>query len=287
MVRGFHLASIICMLLETARAAIPQLTNYHVVWADDFNGPQGSATDRSYWNQITPTKNSNGELQRYTDSPANAHLSGDGQLYIIPKRSPNDNTWTSARLESTGSWVCPPGKAMVYQAEIRVPDFSTGSAQFKGLWPAFWALGNSVRWQNVRWPQCGEWDILEAASPLRGQNQGTLHFLDAGGHLNSSLQNRVAYQGGAYHTWALKVDRRSGDWRQQKLTWYLDGNPFHSVTGAQIGHLQQWTELAYMKFFVILNVAVGGGFPGNPTAATVGGYEASMRVRYVGVYESN
>lgn len=269
---------------------VPSLENYHVVWSDDFSGDKGSAVNKSHWKQVVNDHNANGEVEAYIDSTETAHLSGDGQLYIIPKKS--ENAWKSARLESTKSVACPEGKAVVFQAQIRVPNFTGSPAKFAGLWPAFWTLGSSIRASDpskrVQWPNCGEWDIFEVTNKMGDRNQGTLHFGDAshndiGGGFNGS----VNYQGDEYHTWALKVDRRNKDWQKQKMTWYMDGKEFYHVTGENIGSSDHWKTLAYQPYFIILNVAIGGGYPGFPTAETVSGFEASMRVKYVAVYLSN
>jgi hypothetical protein len=263
---------------------VPPLEGYHVVWSDDFSGAKGSAVNKSLWNQVARDDNPNNEVEVYTDSTETAHLSGDGQLYIIPKK--HENTWRSARLESTKSVACPAGKAVVFQAKIRGPNFTGSPAKFAGLWPAFWTLGESIR-HNVSWPACGEWDIFEVTNKMGDRNQGTLHFLDAQGKENGSFNGSTHYKGDEYHTWALKVDRRNGDFKQQRLTWYLDGTEFYHVTGAMIGTTHQWQTLAYDPYFIILNVAIGGDYPGFPTNQTASGFDASMRVQYVAVYQSN
>lgn len=271
------------LLVLGALAAPPELPGYRLVWNDDFVGNQGVAADSSKWMYMTGLGNSNGEVQTYTKDPANAHLSGDGQLYIIPKKT--GNSWTSARLETRGSWSCPSQKAMIFQSEIWIPDFTGSPAKFAGLWPAFWAKGVSNR-NGVSWPQCGEWDILETVNKVSNWNYGTLHFLDANGNHDGHFSRGVQYQGGSYHTWAFKVDRRGGDWQTDVLIWYLDGQEYFRVTGSQVGTLQQWKELAWQPYFIILQMAVGGSWPGNPTANTISGYDASTRVRYTAVYES-
>ncbi|KAK0716015.1 glycoside hydrolase family 16 protein [Lasiosphaeris hirsuta] len=275
----------LCLLFGTAWTTIPQHNGYNVVFSDDFNGDQGSAVDGSKWDHHVPNKNNNDEVQHYTYGTDNAHLSGDGQLYIIPKKKGND--WYSAKLLSVGKWTPGAGKALLFEAEIWVPNFTGSPDKFAGLWPAFWAKGNSDRISNpVKWPKNGEWDILEVTNKMSNQNQATLHFIDASGQHNGAFNGRVTYTGGKYHTWAVKVDRRKDDWKAQTLTWYLDGNQFYQVTGAMIGTLDQWKELAWSPFYIVLNVALGGGYAGNPTENTISGYDASMRVRYVGVYET-
>lgn len=271
------------LLFSTAWAA-PQQSGYKMLWADDFNGASGSSVDRTHWIYQTNIGNSNGEVQTYTTDIANGHLSGDGQAYIIPKKS--GNSWTSARLETQQSWNCAANKALLFQAEVWVPDFTSKPAKFAGLWPAFWAKGTTSR-QGVSWPKCGEWDIMEVANNHGNVNQGTLHFIDANGNYNPTFHGTTTYEGGKYHTWGFKVDRRGGNWKTDTLTWYLDGKQFYQVKGSDIGTLQQWKDLAWQPYFMILQVAVGGGFAGgNPTDSTVSGYDSSMRVKYTAVYES-
>ncbi|KAF8200580.1 glycoside hydrolase family 16 protein [Mycena galopus ATCC 62051] len=275
----------LCLLVATASASIPALSGYSVVWSDDFNGDHYAGVDLSNWNQIVGNPGDNGELEVYTSGTNNVHLSGDGQLYIVPTLS--GGTWYSGRLESITSEACDSGGAMVFQAELWVPDFNGSPAEFAGLWPAFWALGEDKRSSGVPWPTCGEWDIFETADPRGNENHGTLHFTNADGSQNNGFSGGVAYAGGQYHTWAFKVDRRNSDWTEQALTWYLDGTAFYSVTGAQVGAYTQWTELAYNPYYIILNMAIGGGYPGNPTSQTGSGYDSSMRVEYVAIYKTD
>ncbi|KAJ7834989.1 glycoside hydrolase family 16 protein [Mycena olivaceomarginata] len=254
------------LFLATASAAIPSLSGYNVVWSDDFNGAQGVGVDSSKWVQKVGPTGANGELEVYTSGTGNVHLSGDGQLYIIPTLSGGTNA----------AWSAPTGGAMIVQSELWVPDFAGSPAKFGGLWPAFWTKGNNYRSSGVPWPRCGEWDIFEARSISRTRAERT----------TARFNKRVAYATGQYHTWAFKVDLRNSDWTKQALTWYLDGVEFYKVTGAMIGTFEQWVQLAWNDYYIILNVAVGGDYPGYPTSQTVSGYDSSMRVRYVAVYKT-
>ncbi|KAK6345903.1 hypothetical protein TWF730_010246 [Orbilia blumenaviensis] len=276
-------------LLAAKALAVPALSGYSVTWSDEFDGPYGGSPTGG-WNRIvrTPAQNSNDEEQFYTDYSSNGQLWGDGQLFIIPdKRGSNPEYWTSARFETTGAWHCPAGKAMIFQAELRGPDFTGNPSNLQGIWPAFWALGNACR-NGGSWPDCGEWDIFETINDLGDRNQGVLHFAKTNGD-HDSRSGQVQYTGGQYHTWAIKVDRRNSDWNQQKLIWYKDGTEYMSVTGANIGNFQIWEKLVYKSFYIILNVAVGGtySYGGKWTAATIDGTPAALRVKYVAVYHSN
>ncbi|VUC30853.1 unnamed protein product [Clonostachys rosea] len=279
------LIATLAFLFLSAVFAAPSLDGYSIIWADDFDGTRGAAVDLSKWKYQVGVGNTNGEEQVYTTDPANAHLSGDGQVYIIPMRS--GDGWTSARLETQKGWNCPAKKAMIFQAEIYIPNFTNNPSKYKSLWPAFWAKGISNR-NGVSWPGCGEWDIFETSYLRSNWNQGTLHFKDANGQHNSTFSGRVQYTGGEYHTWALKVDRRDGDWQTDKLIWYLDGKEYYRVTGSQVGNLDVWKQLAWQPYFMIMQVAVGGGYAGgSPDAGTIEGLEASMRVKYAAIYQSN
>lgn len=258
----------------------PQKPGYKIVWLDEFNGPSGAAVDGSKWFSKTGA-NANHEIQQYTTSTDNAHLSGGGQLYIIPLKQASGQ-WTSARLEGIESFTCDDDHTMILQSEIRVGNHP--ASQQQGIWPAFWALGNSIR-TGAGWPKCGEWDILELINGST-TNQGTLHFLNSGG-AHQMFGGKVDFTGGDYHTWALQVDRRGVSFQNEKLTWYLDDRPFFEITGAQIGTAEQWSDVAHKPFYPLLNVAVGGDFPGNPNDQTRDGFESGLQVKYVAFYKSN
>lgn len=127
----------LCLLAATASATVPSISGYNIVFSDDFNGDHYAAVDHSKWDLRAgqPGKD-NGEKETYRDSATNAHLSGDGQLYIVPTKE--NGAWYSARLESWHSSTCDPGHTMIFQAEIWVPDFAGSPAKSAGLWPAFW-----------------------------------------------------------------------------------------------------------------------------------------------------
>ncbi|KAK6339983.1 hypothetical protein TWF718_009370 [Orbilia javanica] len=284
------IAHIVGLSLLFAKAlAVPALSGYSVVWSDEFDGPKGSFPTGG-WNVIvrSPSQNANDEEQFYTDYASNGQLWGDGQLFIIPeKRGSNPEYWTSARFESQQSWACPAGKAMIFQADLRGPDFTGNPENLQGIWPAFWALGNACR-NGGSWPDCGEWDIFETINDLGDKNQGVVHYKPVNAP-HGSQSGQVQYTGGQYHTWAIKVDRRNSDWTQQKLIWYKDGTEYLTVTGATIGNFGIWEKLVYKAFYIVLNVAVGGtdSYGGKWTSKTVGGTAAALRVKYVAVYRSN
>ncbi|KAK4209321.1 glucan endo-1,3-beta-glucosidase A1 [Rhypophila decipiens] len=286
------------LLLTASWAAIPPQTGYTLTWYDDFEGPQGQGVDTSKWNEAGPEDGKqNGEWQRYNNwDTANTHLSGDGQLYIIPKK--NSTMYTSGRIESKSNFHCPLGSKMIVQSEFRVPDFTAGTSAgtTDGYWPAFWMLGASFRAEpRTEWPWCGERDIFEG-SPFQGSNGVcAVHFHDGNGN-NRSITGGITYTGDQYHTWALKVDRQPANTNDHSLIWYRDGTPFKTITKGSLDSAS-WTALAAKSYYIIMNLAIGArfGWPGVdeddnftnwPSDQTVTGYVNSMRIKYVAVYHS-
>lgn len=171
-------------------------------------------------------------------------------------------------------------------------------SQQAGIWPAFWALGQSIR-EGIPWPGCGEIDIFEAAG---GQpwTIATIHYSDSGDVNHFMLggigvaQTPISFNKpsgprmGApnFHTFALTIDRRV---QPETMSWSIDGAaPFFTITSSQVDP-QQWTTLAHDPMFPILNVAVGTVIPvpdPQPTASTGTGLPVGMQVNHVAVYNS-
>lgn len=136
------------------------------------------------------------------------------------------------------------------------------SAERQGMWPAFWMMGDAVR-QGTNWPMCGELDIFEQVNGIM-EGHGTVHCgQEQGGVCNEPMGRGKArpISDNEFHSWALHVDRTSGDWRTETIKWEMDGVPFHTLTGAEIGDEGIWSTLAHAPFYMILNVAVGGSWP--------------------------
>jgi beta-glucanase (GH16 family) len=134
----------------------------------------------------------------------------------------------------------------------------------------------------VQHPYCGELDIMETARTLNNHNQATPHYRPG----NDDLTTRVAFQPKVYHVWEVKIDRTPSDWRNQSISWVLDGKEYYRITGAQVNDQNWWINLAQRPHFIIFNVAVGGYFPGDPDANTRGGTDAMMWVQWVGVFKN-
>ncbi len=150
----------------------PSYGGLNVVWQDGFTGPGGSSPDGSNWNMVTGNLGVNGELETYSSSTANVQISGGGTVQLVPWRDGSTSGgWTSGRIESTFTFTPGAGRLTVAEAQIRFGD-NQPSAK-KGLWPAFWLLGDAIR-HGTGWPRCGEIDVLET---VNGQmtGYGTVH----------------------------------------------------------------------------------------------------------------
>ncbi|KAL4723795.1 hypothetical protein ACLX1H_009439 [Fusarium chlamydosporum] len=259
----------------------PNRPGLKLIWKDEFDGCQGCTPKTSNWNTALNI-NSNNELQVYSTSNKNIQLSGGDTLQLVPWKD-GKGEWTSGRLESTKAWHADKNKALRVEASIRMGT----SARKQGMWPAFWMLGDALR-HGTEWPLCGEIDIFERVNgDMTGF--GTVHCgHEGGGPCNEpdGLGKPVPIPDNEFHAWSVVIDRRADSWRNEKITWLLDGAPFHSITGSTLNDEGTWATLAHSPMYVLLNVAVGGNWPGNPNSATEPGYKNMMEVAYVAVYES-
>ncbi|KAI1136245.1 glycoside hydrolase family 16 protein [Hypoxylon sp. FL0543] len=266
-----------------AAIAPPNINGMSIVFSEDFEGPAGGSPKGDVWN-IMDAINTNNEVETYTTSNQNVQISGGGTIQFVPRKSPT-GLWTSGRIESKGSWTPAPGKVTKIQANILLGSNPVINKQ--GLWPAFWALGDAMR-HGTQWPAAGEIDIMEQVNGIP-TGFGTLHCGTAvGGPCTEPLgrSKSVAMPLDGFHTWGVTIDRTNDDWRAQTISWELDGNTFSTVAGADINDAPTWSTLAHSPLYVILNVAVGGDWPGAPNALTQDGYGAMMEVQWVAIYSS-
>jgi len=241
------------------------------VWSDEFNGPTGSAVDSTKWSFDLGGKGwGNNELETYTSRPANAHLQ-DGSLVINAIKETftgADNTtrnYTSARLLTKHKFSQTYGRV---EARIKIP-FG------QGIWPAFWMLGDNI--DTVHWPNCGEIDTMENIGREPSVVHGTFHGPGYSG--GKGIGAAYTLTGGRkfsddFHMFAV-------EWEPNVIRFYVDGNLYQTRTPADLPAGTSW--VFDHPFFIILNVAVGGGWPGNPDATTV--FPQQMRVDYVRVYK--
>ncbi|MGW5634439.1 lectin [Streptomyces sp. NPDC003832] len=229
-----------------------------VTFSDTFDGPAGAAADSSKWQIETGDNVNNHERQYYTAGNRNAALDGQGNLVITARREnpANYQCWygtcqyTSARLNTAGRFTAQYGHV---EARMKIP-------RGQGMWPAFWMLGNDLG--QVGWPASGEIDIMENVGFEPSTVHGTIHGPGYSG--SGGIGGAYTLPGGqafadAFHTFAV-------DWSPGSITWSVDGNVYQRRTPADLGG-RSW--VFDKPFFLILNLAVGGYWPGDPDGSTV------------------
>jgi beta-glucanase (GH16 family) len=244
-----------------------------LVWSDEFDGPPGALVDATKWvAEVGGHGWGNQELEYYTDRPRNAHLSGDGALVIEALRETftgNDGItreYTSARLKTQRRFEQAYGR---FEARLQIP-------RGQGLWPAFWLLGSHI--DASGWPRCGEIDVMENVGREPATVHGTMHgpgYSGAGGigaAFSLAADQRFA---DSYHLFAIEWDREP-----PALRWYVDDTLYEVRTPADLPAGARWVY--DHPFFLLLNVAVGGSWPGRPDATTV--FPQAMKADFVRVY---
>jgi beta-glucanase (GH16 family) len=242
-----------------------------LVWADDFNGPAGTRPDPGKWGtEIGGSGNGNNELQYYTNSAGNSALDGNGNLVITARRENPSNLqcwygtcqYTSARLNTSGHFTAQYGRL---EARIRAP-------RGQGIWPAFWALGSNIG--SVGWPQSGEIDIMEQIGREPSTNHGSLHGpgYSGGSPLTGTYNLPSGTFADAFHTFAA-------DWSPAGISFSVDGTVYETQTP---GNTRGNPWVFDHPFFLILNLAVGGSFPGSPDGSTQ--FPQQLVVDYVHVF---
>jgi beta-glucanase (GH16 family) len=239
-------------------------------WADEFDQPAGSAPDPAKWtHELGSHGFGNAELQTYVDSRATSFIADDpaaldGKALVI--RADRAGTgYTSARLHTAGKFTVRYGRI---EARLKLP-------RGQGIWPAFWMLGRDLG--RVEWPACGEIDIMENIGREPSRLYATLHGPGYSG--THGLQGSIDLPGGAvfadsYHVFAV-------DWAPGRIEWSLDGRVYFTATPASLPKNSRWV-FDDSPFFLLLNLAVGGHWPGKPDATTV--LPQEFRIDYVRVY---
>ncbi len=238
-------------------AAAPQA--WVMDWSDEF---EGDTLDASKWVAETGGHGwGNNELQYYTGRPENLRLE-DGKLVIEARKERYEGRdYTSARIKTAGLEERMHGR---YEARIKIP-------RGQGIWPAFWMLGNDIA--TTGWPRCGEIDIMENIGKEPGIVHGTLHGPGYSGENAFGRPSPLASGSYAddFHVFAV-------EWEPGEIRWYRDGILYHTARPGMVGG--DW--VFEHPFFVILNLAVGGNWPGYPDASTA--MPQRMLVDYVRVY---
>jgi beta-glucanase (GH16 family) len=255
----------------TAQTPVPSRQGWTLAWSDEFNGPDGSPVDSSKWVVETGGNGwGNQELEYYTTRPENAFQQG-GNLVIKAlheKYTGSDGItrdYTSARIKTLGKFSQKYGR---FEARIKIP-FG------QGIWPAFWMMGEGI--EKVGWPKCGEIDVMENIGKEPTLVHGTIHGPGYSGDKGPTApfalpdQSRFADD---FHIYAV-------EWEPKAIRLYVDDHLYASRTPRDIPKSAKWVY--QHPFFILLNVAIGGSWPGNPDATTQ--FPQTMLVDYVRVYK--
>ncbi|HEX2618735.1 MAG TPA: glycoside hydrolase family 16 protein [Phototrophicaceae bacterium] len=243
----------------TPEITLTPTSSWTLVWADEFEDPEINLANWTY--DIGAGGWGNGELEYYTDRPENARIE-NGELIIEAREEAYEGSdYTSARLKTQGLQFWTHGRI---EARIKLP-------YGQGIWPAFWTLGTDI--DEVSWPDCGEIDIMEFIGRLPNDIFGTIHgpgYADAGVGGSITLDQPASDD---YHNFAI-------EWTADQIRWYVDDVEYFSATPADVPG--DW--VFDHDFFLLLNVAVGGEWPGDPDGTTV--FPQQMKVQYVRVYQA-
>ncbi|HKU25945.1 MAG TPA: glycoside hydrolase family 16 protein [Candidatus Sulfotelmatobacter sp.] len=241
-----------------------------LVWSDEFNDPNGSVVNASKWIAETGGNGwGNQELEYYTARTDNAYQQ-DGNLVVKvleEKYTGADGVtrnYTSARLKTMGKFSQKYGR---FEARIKIP-------YGQGIWPAFWMLGADI--EKNAWPKCGEIDIMENIGKEPGIVHGTIHGPGySGGKGIGAPFDLPANQRFAddFHVYAV-------EWEPKTIRFYVDDHLYETRTPADLPPGTKWVY--QHPFFLLLNVAVGGEWPGSPDVST--NFPQTMLVDYVRVY---
>ncbi len=244
--------------------------NWQLAWSDEFNGAAGSGVDTSKWVYETGgTGWGNGESEYYTNRTDNVYLEQDpanpnNRFLVIKalKENYENQSYTSGRIKTQGKYSFTYGKV---EMRAKLP-------QGQGIWPAFWMLGDNI--DSVGWPNSGEVDIMEFVGYSPTNVYGTIHgpeYNGAGG-LGTSYTYPAGFSND-FHTYGI-------EWEPNVIRWYFDGQLFQTRTLDDLSG-RQW--VFDHNFFILLNLAVGGAWPGYPDATTV--FPQKYTVDYVRVYQ--
>jgi beta-glucanase (GH16 family) len=253
-----------------------------LVWSDEFsNSTSANAQPNpAVWtNDIGARGWGNAELEDYcawgsslspcTPSAPNAYVGTDGYLHVVAEQ-PSAGVYTSARLKTQGLFSFQYGR-IEFRAQV---------PEAQGFWPAAWLMGNNIA--TVNWPACGEMDVLERinAPGSPDWNQGSIHGAGfTGGKVGTVYDFPAGQTAAGWHTYGMI-------WRKGRVAYYVDdpARPYVTYTPSSIKGLSGsvWPFDSGQASYIIINLAVGGSWPGAPNSST--SFPAEMLVDYVRIY---
>lgn len=243
--------------------------NWNIVWSDEFNGtninPNPNVWTYDLANGGSNPGWGNNELEYYTGRTNNASVAG-GTLHLVARQeATNGFNYTSARMKSQGLFSVKYGR-LEWRAQLPVGT---------GTWPALWLLGTNIT--SIPWPGCGEIDVMENNGNNPATVQGSLHS----GSDETAIYNFL--NGGAvttFHTYTL-------DWSTNAFLFYVDGHLYETQSSWGSSTANAYPFPFNQPFFILMNLAIGGNYVGNPSTGTINSgtsFPAEMQVDYVRLY---
>lgn len=229
----------------------------NLFWCDEFD--YAGLPDSAKWdNEVGYIRNR--ELQYYTDRRIENSVVKDGYLMLIGRQEQFENfAYTSASINTLGKFSFRYGKV---EARMKLP-------AGQGMWPAFWMMGENR--PQVNWPRCGEIDVMEHINSTLNL-VGTAHWHNEK-HVSSGT--KIPCDVRQFHNYAV-------EWNQDSIRWLLDEKRYYAIC---IKDSVNSTQEFHKPFYLLLNLAIGGGWPGNPDSTTV--FPDTVFVDYVRVYRNN
>jgi beta-glucanase (GH16 family) len=256
----------------TPAASGPAAAARKLLFDDEFDGAAGALPSGSAWDPQTGAGWGTGQLQNYTARTQNVKVDGSGNLAVTArKESYQGSAYTSARLQTKDRFSFTYGRA---EARIKVPSGA-------GIWPAFWMLGDDIYAKG--WPEAGEIDVMETIGSLPNELNGTVHAplgswagladVDGTEWTKGEIYANPTSLSDAFHVYAV-------EWKPGAIELSLDGKTYFTINKSQMPAGGRWTF--DHPNHLLLNLAVGGEWPGAPTSGTP--FPSTMLVDYVRVY---
>jgi beta-glucanase (GH16 family) len=272
-------------LVNPVADAAPKKT-LKLLWSDEFNGKKGTRPSTTSWSaEIGGGGWGNSERQFYTDKAANASMDGAGRLVITANRISNEYAEQVGEVPGTEDILNRCSECQFTSARLKTArklSFQYGRIEARmklpvgvGTWPAFWMLGGDLL-DGVPWPECGEIDIMEYRGDIPDQTTSAIHgpTTPQGSGLGSRFLNATAMSD-EFHTFAI-------EWRKNSLTFIVDGRVTGTLSSADTGS-RGWVY--NQKFFMILNLAMGGTYAGEYIDPALN--QSQLSVDYIRYYSVN
>ncbi|HZE99201.1 MAG TPA: glycoside hydrolase family 16 protein [Planctomycetota bacterium] len=263
-----RMLALLLLLLPAPQAikATSHPDDWDLVWSDEFDGKE---LDKSKWKHETGGHGfGNNEQQFYTDRAENSFVEGGGLVIVAQAEKFQNRNYTSAKLQSKAAWTY--GR---YEFKVKLP-------KGKGVWPAIWMMPSDMK-KYGGWPLCGEIDIVEQLGHEPNRVYGTLHFGNPhpGSGKGASVQLKQGSLVDDWHEYAL-------EWFPGEMRWFVDGELYQVQNDwfTSGGDKPPFPAPYDRDFYLQLNVAVGGGWPGNPDTTTV--FPQRLKFDYIRVFKS-